>query len=81
MDGCFVQNTMNTFSEARYYLNVNIMVMFDHHSSMIAAALGLAVHTTSKPIFSFEIQRNRRTLEPCRRRHDLPFTERTIGYK
>ena len=65
----------------RYYLNVNIMVMFDHHSNMIAAALGFAMHTTSKPIFSFEIQRNSSTLEPCSRRHDLPFIERTIGYK
>ena len=41
MDGCLVQNTMNTFSEARYYLNVNIMVIFDHHSNIIAAALEL----------------------------------------
>ena len=27
MDGCLVQNMMNTFSEARHYLNVNIMVI------------------------------------------------------
>ena len=40
MGGCFVQNTMNTFSEAQYYLSVNMMVIFDHHSNMISAALG-----------------------------------------
>ena len=55
MDGSLVQNTMDTFSEARYYLNVNIMVIFDQYtcSNIIAAALGLelglrvtkAVHT------------------------------------
>ena len=41
MDGCLVQNTMNTFSEARYYmyLDVNIMVIFNHHSNAIAAEL------------------------------------------
>ena len=27
MNGCLVQNTMNTFSEARYYLNVNSVVI------------------------------------------------------
>ena len=34
---------MDTFSEACYYLNVNILVRlsFDHHSNIIAAALGL----------------------------------------
>ena len=36
MDGCLVQ-----FSEARYDLNVNIMVIFYHHSNIVAAALGL----------------------------------------
>ena len=41
MDGCLVQNTMNTFSEARHHLFVKIMVGFDHHSNIIAAALGL----------------------------------------
>ena len=41
MDGCLVQNTMNTFSEARYYLNVNIKVIFGPHSNIIAIALGL----------------------------------------
>ena len=54
MDECLVQNMMNTFSEARYYLNVIIMVMFDHHSNIIAVAVGLetllpsknAMHTT-----------------------------------
>ena len=40
MDGCLVQNTMNTFSEARFHLSVNIMVSFDHHSNIIAAVLG-----------------------------------------
>ena len=33
---------MDTFSEAWYYLNVNILVSFDH-SNIIAAALGLEV--------------------------------------
>ena len=32
---------MDTFSEALYYLYVNILVSFDHHSNIIAAALGL----------------------------------------
>ena len=32
MDGFLVQNTINTFSKARYYLNENIMVIFDDHS-------------------------------------------------
>ena len=41
MDGSFVRNMMNTFSEARYYLNVKSMVIFDHHSNIIAATLGL----------------------------------------
>ena len=36
-----VQNTMLTFSEARYYLNVNIMVILDDHSNIITAAFGL----------------------------------------
>ena len=38
MNGCLVQNTMNTFPEAQYYLNVNIMVIFDHLSDIITAA-------------------------------------------
>ena len=37
MDGCLAQNTMNTFLETRYYLNVNIMVIFDHHSNINVA--------------------------------------------
>ena len=28
-----------TFSEAGYYISVYIMVIFDHHSNIIAAAL------------------------------------------
>ena len=36
-----VQSMMNIFSEARYYLNVTIMVIFDQHRNIIAAALGL----------------------------------------
>ena len=34
---------MDTFSEASYYLNVSILVSFDHHtcSNIIATALGL----------------------------------------
>ena len=40
MDGCLMENTMNTFSEARYYLNVNSMVIFDHHNNIFVAALG-----------------------------------------
>ena len=32
---------MDTFSEVWYYLNVNVLVSFDHHSNIIAAALGL----------------------------------------
>ena len=32
---------MDTFSEALYYLNVNILVSIDHHSNIIVAALGL----------------------------------------
>ena len=39
---------MNTFSEALYYLNVNSMVIFDHHSDIIAAALGLETVLPSK---------------------------------
>ena len=41
MDRRLVQNTLNTISEAGYYLNVNIIVIFDHHSNKIAAAFGL----------------------------------------
>ena len=33
IDGCLVQNSTNTFSEGRYYVNVNIMVISDHHSN------------------------------------------------
>ena len=40
MDGCLVQKTMNTFSEARFHLSVNIMFIYDHHSNIIAAVLG-----------------------------------------
>ena len=29
-----MQNTLNTFSEARYFLHVEIMAIFDHHSSI-----------------------------------------------
>ena len=47
MGGCLVQNT-NTFSDARYYLNVNMMVIFEHHSNIIAAALGLDTLLPSK---------------------------------
>ena len=43
MEECSVQNTINTFSEARYNLNVNILVSFDHHSNIIVAALGLEI--------------------------------------
>ena len=39
---------MDTFSEARYYLNVNIIVIFDHHSNIIAAALGLETLITAQ---------------------------------
>ena len=48
MDVCLVQNTMNTFSEDRYYLNVNIMVIFDHLSNIIAAAFELETLLPSK---------------------------------
>ena len=48
MDACLVQNTMNTFSEARYYLNVNITPIFDYHSNIITAALGLEALLPSK---------------------------------
>ena len=48
MDRCLVQNKMNTFSEARYYLNINTMVIFDHHSNLMAAALGLETSLSSK---------------------------------
>ena len=41
MDKCLVQNTMYTFSEARYYLNVNSMVIFKHHNNTIAVSLKL----------------------------------------
>ena len=43
MDGCLVQNMMDAFSEAGYYIkkNVNIMVFFDHSININAAALGL----------------------------------------
>ena len=41
VDGCVAQNMMNTCSEVQYYLNVNIMVIFEYHSNIIAAALGL----------------------------------------
>ena len=40
MDVCLVQNMMYTFSEARYYLNVNSMVIFDDHSNIMSAVLG-----------------------------------------
>ena len=48
MEECLVQNTMNTFSEARDYLNVNILVSFDHQSDIIAAASGLETLLPSK---------------------------------
>ena len=83
MDRSLAQNTMNTFSEARHYLNVNlIMVIFDHQSNIIAAALGLGTLLPSENSGkqTLCIQRNRSTLELCRRRHDVPFIERTIGY-
>ena len=49
MDGCLVQNMMHTFSEVRYYLNVNIiLVIFDHQSNIIAATLGLETYLPSK---------------------------------
>ena len=32
---------MDTFSEACIIFNVNILVSFDHHSNIVAAALGL----------------------------------------
>ena len=48
MDGCMVQNTMDAFSEAGYFINVNIMVFFDHSINIIAAALGLETLLPSK---------------------------------
>ena len=48
MNGCLVQNTMNTYSEALYYINVNFMVIYDQHSNIIAAALGLEIFLPSK---------------------------------
>ena len=48
MDVCLVQNTMNIFSEVRYYLSVNIMVIFDDLSNIIAAAFGLETLLPSK---------------------------------
>ena len=48
MNGCLVQNTMNTYSEARHYLNVNFMVIYYLHSNIIAAALGLEMFLPSK---------------------------------
>ena len=52
MGGCLVQNTMNTFSEARYYLNINIMAIFDHHSNLIAAALELELYCPVKELMT-----------------------------
>ena len=46
MDVCLMPNTMNKFSKAQYYLN--ILVICDHHSNIIAAALGLETLLPSK---------------------------------
>ena len=75
-----MQNTMGTFSEARYYLNVNSMVIVDHHSSIIAAAMGLETVLPSKNSgYQKQCIKNKHsTLKPCRLRHDLPFIERTM---
>ena len=48
MDVCLVQSTINTFSEVRYYINLNIMVILDHLSNIIAEALGLETLLPSK---------------------------------
>ena len=37
MDGYLVQNMINTFSEAGYYLNLDIMVIFDNQSKSYLA--------------------------------------------
>ena len=81
MDGCLVQNTINSFLEAGYYISVNIMVIFDYHGNIIAEVLGLETALPSKNSgYKRSAQRNRSTLELCRRRYDLPFIERTIEY-
>ena len=41
MDGCLVQNTVNTFLETQYYI-------FHHDSNIIAATLGLETLLPSK---------------------------------
>ena len=43
-----MQNTINTFSEVCYYLNVNILIRFDHHSNIFAAAFGIETLLHSK---------------------------------
>ena len=48
MEECLVQNMMNTFSEARDYVNVNILVSFDHQSHIKAAAFGSETLLPSK---------------------------------
>ena len=75
MDGYLVQNTMNTFSEAKYNLNVNIMVIFDYHSNIIGAALGLELYCPVRT------QGNKSSAYKAIAvlLHDLPFIERLIG--
>ena len=71
MDGCLMQNTMNTFSEARYlYLNENIMVIFDHHSKSCLVYSLLTKNSVSKVHLNTELKGerdkfNQNTCFPC----------------
>ena len=40
------------FSEARYYLNIKSMAIFDHHANISAAALGLEILLPSMKFFN-----------------------------
>ena len=74
---------MDTFSEALYYLYVNILVSFDHHSNIIAAALGLeAFLSSANPGQQRQCnKRNRSTMEPCRRDIIYPLLKEPLsGY-
>ena len=67
------KNTINTFSEARYSLNVNTMVIFDDHSNIIVAALGLE---TLLPVRTNGNKSSAYNAIAEHWKHDLPFIEK-----
>ena len=71
-----LQNMMHTFSEALYFLHVEVMANLYHYYNISPVTTFIFIK-----IIYFGYKRcNHSILKPCRRRHDLPNIQITIGY-